>query len=70
MTLAVETTEDGYRYLRGNGRWAKISGGSRRWYVAKGYAGEIKARQVLTAPTLTLARAIANGWVNDQIKEA
>ncbi len=53
------------KYLRGNGKWAKVSGKRGAWAIAKGWEGDFKALNVLTYPTKDGALVAAQYWIND-----
>lgn len=56
------------RYVRGNGKWVKITRRARGVYdVSFGYEGDFRciSSRSKTAPWLSLARAYAASWIND-----
>jgi hypothetical protein len=56
------------RYVRGNGKWVKITRLKRGLYfVAFGYEGAIASitSRSKKTPTLMLANAYAASWIND-----
>lgn len=52
--------------VRGNGKWAKVSGKRGKWAVAKGYQGEVSHASFMPInyyPTKDGALIAANGWL-------
>lgn len=51
--------------IRGNGKWAKISGKRGAWTCAKGWAGSIKAIYAPVYPTKDGAIVAGQYWLKD-----
>lgn len=69
MSNAIEITKDGGEtYFRGNGRWAKFARATwkpgRKWYVARGWAGETKASETtIFVGSRGAAAVYAESWI-------
>ena len=51
--------------IRGNGKWAKVSGKRGRWASAQGWEGQFKAAKLHYWPTKAGALVSARYWIAD-----
>jgi hypothetical protein len=60
-------THEGDLYLRSQHRWSKVSktADGKRWYIARGWKGDVKSRDLQYTRTKQHALIIAEGWVED-----
>ncbi len=51
--------------IRGNGKWAKVSGQRGKWTLAKGWEGDFKAVRMSVWHTKDGAMIAAHYWLED-----